>query len=385
MEMNPHKYDLKNLVIFVIAWEVVFWVVYFSLSYYMENEVEAFRFENPEMLYLLFLTPVIVLGYFSLIQWKNRKLHILADERLLKYITAPVSTIKSFLKFILFRTGFIFLIIALANPQYGRGKTKAVLEGIEIMIALDISNSMRALDLDPKLDRLQVAKLSIERLLDNLHGDKVGLVIFAGDAFVQLPLTDDYRSAKIFLNSIRPEMMTNQGTDIGLAIDKCMKSFDMTNGVNKAIIVMSDGEDHEGDPESVAKGAYENKVIISTVGVGSSRETSIPDFRDGKIVGLKKDASGNTVLTKLNSGMLKSIARAGGGAYVEAKGSFINLEGLLENIREIEKTEMDSVLYTDYEDQYQWFLAVGLLLLFAEFFLSEKRSGIVHKLQEYNG
>jgi len=384
MELNPHKYDFKNLLISVLIWEVAFWLLFFSLFFYLQD-VEAFQFENPELLYLLLSVPLMVLGYFSVIQWKNRKLDSLADARLLKYLTFPVSNAKSFLKFFLFRNGIVFLMLALANPQYGQGKNKAVASGIEIMIALDISNSMRALDLDPKLDRLQIAKLSIERLLNTLHGDKVGVVIFAGDAFVQVPLTNDYSAAKMFLYSVRPEMMTNQGTDIGLAIEKCMKSFDMLNGVNKAIIVMSDGEDHEGNPEEVAKGAYENNVVISTVGMGTTRETTIPNYKNGKINGLKKDENGKTVLTKLNAPMLKSIAAAGGGRYVEAEGTYVNLEGLMDVVREIEKTEMESTLYTDYEDQYQWFLAIGLLLLFLEFFLSEKRSGIIHKLQEYNG
>lgn len=384
MELNPHKYDFKNLLISVLIWEVAFWLLFFSLFFYMQD-VEAFQFENSELLYLLLVVPLLVLGYFSVIQWKNKKLDSLADARLLKYLTFPVSNAKSFMKYFLFRNGIVFLILALANPQYGQGKNKAVAEGIEIMIALDISNSMRALDLDPKLDRLQIAKLSIERLLNSLHGDKVGVVIFAGDAFVQVPLTNDYSAAKMFLYSVRPEMMTNQGTDIGLAIEKCMKSFDMTNGINKAIIVMSDGEDHEGNPEEVAKGAYENNVVISTVGMGTTRETTIPDYKNGKINGLKKDENGKTVLTKLNAAMLKSVAAAGGGRYVEAEGTYVNLEGLMDVIREIEKTEMESALYTDYEDQYQWFLGIGLLLLFLEFFLTEKRSGIVHKLQEYNG
>ncbi|MBI3133687.1 MAG: VWA domain-containing protein [Bacteroidetes bacterium] len=385
MELSQHKYDFKNLVISVLIWELAFWLLYFSLFYYMTEEVEAFQFENPEWLWVLLIVPLLVLGFFSIIQWKNAKLSMLADERLLRYLTSPVSNIKSFMKYFLFRNGIVFLILAMANPQYGQGKNKAVADGIEIMIALDISNSMRALDLDSKMDRLQVAKLSVERLLNNLHGDKVGIVIFAGDAFVQVPLTNDYRAAKLFLYSVRPEMMTNQGTDIGLAIDKCMKSFDMENGVNKAIIVISDGEDHEGNPESVAKGAFEHNVIVSTVGMGTNNETPIPNFVDGKVEGYKKDDEGNTVLTKLNATMLQAVAAAGGGAYVQAEGTYVNLEGLLETVREIEKTEMESVLYVDYEDQYQWFLGIGLIFLFIEFFLTEKRSGIVHKLQEYNG
>lgn len=384
MEMNQNKYDLKSVVLSVIIWEVGFWLLYFSLFYYLQDHVEAFQFERPEFLYFLFLTPLVVLGYFVMIQWKNKKLDVLADPRLLQYLTFPVSNIKSVVKFLLFRNGLVFVIIALANPQYGRGKHKAVAEGIEIMIALDISNSMRALDLDAKMDRLQIAKLSIERLLNTLHGDKVGVVIFAGDAFVQVPLTNDYRAAKLFLNSVRPEMMTNQGTDIGLAIDKCIKAFDMENGVNKAIIIMSDGEDHEIGAEKIAKGALENNIIVNTVGMGSLRETPIPDYQDGKLVGLKKDEDGKTVLTKLNDAMLKSIAVAGGGAYVQAEGTYVNLEGLMTAIRKIEATEMESMTYADFEDQFQWFLGIALFLFFIEFFISEKRTGIVHKLQEYN-
>lgn len=385
MEMSPNKYDFRNLMISVLIWEGIFWLVYFSLYYFMTNDISAFQFENPDLLYGLLIVPLLVTGYLLVIQWKNDKLQRLADERLLKYLTYPVSSVKSFAKFFLFRNGVVFLILGLANPQYGHGKNKAVHEGIEIMIALDISNSMRALDLDPKMDRLQVAKISIERLLNNLHGDKIGLVIFAGDAFVQVPLTSDYNAAKMFLYSVRPEMMSNQGTDIGLAIDKCMKTFDMENGVNKAIIVMSDGEDHEGNPEMVAKGAFEHNVVVSTVGMGTNRETPIPNYENGKISGMKKDENGKTVLTTLNEGMLQSIAAAGGGAYVQAEGTYVNLEGLMETVREIEKSEMESVLYVDFEDQYQWFLLLGLALLVIEFFLTEKRSGIVHKLQEYNG
>jgi len=385
MSTNRNKYDLKNLVIAVLLWEVLFWLLYFSLYYYMREEVEAFRFENSEWLYVLFLVPLLVLGYFAVVQWKNKKLRHLADNRLLSYLTFPVSNIKSFFKFFVLRNGMVFLILAMANPQYGRGKYKAVSEGIEIMIALDISNSMKAFDLDQKMDRLQIAKLSIERLLNNLHGDKIGVVVFAGDAFVQVPLTADYRAAKMFVASIRPEMMTSQGTSIGLAINKCITAFDMNNGVNKAIVVMSDGEDHENEAISAAKVAFENNIIVSTVGMGTTNETPIPEYNNGQQSGYKKDKNGKTVLTKLNPQMLMDIANSGGGAYVQAEGTYVNLQGLLESIRNIEKTELDAVSFTDYEDQYQWFLAIGLLLILIEFFLTEKRSGIVHKLQEYHG
>lgn len=382
MEENLHKYNLKTILLSIALWEVIFWMAFFGLYFYLLDQVDAFRFENRGYLWLLLSVPALIGGYVLLISWKNQVLDRLADQRLLKYLTQPVSSSKSFWKFFLFRNAIAFFIIALANPQYGKGNTKAVSEGIEIMIALDISNSMRALDLDPKRDRLRVSKMAIEQLLNNLHGDKVGLVLFAGDAYVHLPLTIDYGAAKIFLSTVQPEMMSNQGTAIGLAIDRCMESFDFENGVNKAIIVISDGEDHEGTAVSQAQLAYEQNVIVSTVGMGGPDGTPIPDYRNGRIIGMKKDENGNTVTTRLNEQMLREVASAGGGSYTRAQGTYVNLSGLLDSIRQIDKTEMDSKLYQDYKDQFQWFLALGLICLVLETFFTEKRSGIIHKLQK---
>ncbi|NOQ71858.1 MAG: VWA domain-containing protein [Crocinitomix sp.] len=382
MEEQVHKYNLKTIIFSILLWEVIFWMAFFGLYFYLIDQVEAFRFEHSQFLWWLLAIPAFVGGYFLLINWKNKVLGNLADQRLLQYLTQPVSSVKSFWKFFFFRNGLAFLIIALSNPQYGKGTTKAISEGIEIMIALDISNSMRALDLDPNRDRLKVSKMAIEQLFNNLHGDKVGVVVFAGDAYVYLPLTVDYGAAKIFLNSVRPELMTNQGTAIGLAIEKCMESFDFENGVNKSIIVLSDGEDHEGNAIAAAQSAREQNVIVSTVGMGQANGTPIPDYKNGRIVGMKKDDNGNTVTTRLNEQMLKDVATAGGGGYTAAQGTYVNLAGLLESIRAIDKTEMDSKLYTDYKDHFQWFLALGLLCLVIESFFSARRSGIIHKLQE---
>jgi Ca-activated chloride channel family protein len=379
---QQHTYNLRVILISILIWEVIFWLTYFGLYFFLIEQVEAFRFEWDLALWGLFIIPLLVIGYIFLIRWKNKVYKRLADRRLTPYLTQPVSSIKSFWKFFFFRNAMAFLIIALANPQFGKGSTKAVSEGIEIMVALDISNSMYALDLDPKRDRLQVAKMAIEQLLNNLHGDKVGLVLFAGDAFVQLPLTTDYGAAKIFLNSVTPEMMSNQGTAIGEAIDECLYAFDFENGVNKAIIVLSDGEDHEGSAMMEAEKAYSQNVVVSTVGMGTPLGTPIPEYRNGQFVGMKKDQNGNTVTTRLNEDMLRSVANAGGGAYTVAQGTYVNLSGLLDTIRSIDKTEMESKLYTDYKDYFQWFLGLGLICLIIEFFFTEKRSGIIHKLQE---
>ncbi|UKN01312.1 VWA domain-containing protein [Paracrocinitomix mangrovi] len=382
MDNNLHKYNIKHILIAVVIWEVIFWALLGSFYYYIADK-EVLRFENQFFLWGLVIIPLLVMGYFVVLQWKNKTLSQLAPNKLLRYLTTPVSEVKSFFKFFLLRNGLALLIIALANPQYGKSKNKMVAEGIEILIALDISNSMHAMDLDPSRDRLTVAKMSIDRLLHNLHGDKIGILVFAGDAFLQVPLTQDYRAVRMFLQSITPEMMTNQGTSISLAIDKCIENFDMENGVNKAIIVMSDGEDHEGEAEEKAAAAKELGIIVSTVGMGTTNETPIPEYKNGKVIGLKKDYAGNTVFTKLNEDMLRGIANAGGGRYTKAEGNFVNMEELLETIKRLEKTEMESDLYSDFEDQYHWFLALGLILLIGEFFITESRSGVVHKLQDY--
>lgn len=382
MEEHLHRYNVRTILFSIIIWEVLFWLTFFGLYYYLIEQVEAFRIEHREFLWLLLIIPIYILGYLLRIGWKNKVMKKLADQRLLPYLTLPVSSMKSFWKFFFFRNALAFLILALANPQYGKGSQKAVSEGIEIMIALDISNSMRALDLDPKRDRLRVAKMAIEQLLNELHGDKVGLVLFAGDAFVHLPLTIDYGAAKLFLATVQPEMISNQGTAVGLAIETSMKSFDFDNGVNKSIIIISDGEDHQGNALSQAKSAQEQGVVINTVGMGKPVGTPFPDYKNGRMVGLKKDSQGNTVTTKLNEKMLLDIAKAGGGVYTAAQGAYVDLRGILSSVRGIDKTEMDSKLYTDYKDHFQWFLALGLICLILEILVSEKRSGLIHKLQK---
>jgi len=383
MEQTNYKYAIKPITLAIIAWEVIFWGIFFSLFFYLTENVVEFRIENRAFLWLFFIIPIIIIGFIASLIWKNKAIKTLSDQKLTPFLIQPISTLKTFLKFFLLRNAIAFLLIALLNPQYGKGKQKATSEGIEIMIALDISNSMRALDLDQNKDRLKIAKMSIERLLNNLHGDKVGVVIFAGNAFVQVPLTSDYGTVKMFLNAITPDMMSNQGTSIGVAINKAMATFDLENGVNKTIIVMSDGEDFEGEALIAAKNAKENNVVVNTIGMGTNRGTVIPDFKNGKKIGLKKDENGNTVMTHLNENMLKQIAESGGGNYTRAKGTFVNFDQLLKRIKKINKTEIESQLYTDYQDQFQWFIGIGLLFLLSHFFFTSKRSGLIHKLQDY--
>jgi len=383
MSEKDFKYSLKTISISVLVSVVLLWSILISLYFYLAKNVNEFRLENKEYVWFLLIIPILTLGIIINLIWKNKALKKISDVRLAPFLIKPISSIKTFFKSFFLISAISFMLIALINPQYGKGKQKAVSEGIEIMIALDISNSMRALDLDPKRDRLKVAKMAIELLINNLHGDKIGIVIFAGEAHVQLPLTTDYGVAKMFLSSISPDMISNQGTSISKAINTCMQSFDIQNGVNKAIIVMSDGEDFEGEALLEAQYALDSNVIVNTVGMGTTNGTVIPDYKNGVRIGLKTDGNGNTVMTKLNEDMLKEIAQTGGGSYTLAQGTHVNLEGLLDNIKTIEKTELDTQFYATYDSQYQWFLGIGLFFLIGHFFFTTKRSGIIHKLQDY--
>jgi len=381
VQVNNFTYKLKPILIAILVFEILFWAVYFSIIYILRDQVEAFKFENSNWWFLFLIIPVLIASFLGSLIWKNRALKHFATQNLLRHLIYSISSTKVFVRFFLLRNAIAFFIIALINPQFGKGTQKAISEGIEVMVALDVSNSMRALDLDEKRDRLKIAKMSIERLINNLHGDKIGLLIFAGDAFVQVPLTTDYGSAKLFLNAVSPDMLSNQGTSISAAINAAVSAFDLENGVNKTLIVMSDGEDHEGAALQAAEQAKSKDIIINTVGMGTTKGTVIPNYVNGKRSGLKKDTDGNTVTTKINVTMLKELAAAGGGSYTQASGNFVNLDPLLENLKTIDKSEIDSKLYTDYEDQFQWFIGAGLFFLIGYFFFSEQNSKLVNNIE----
>ncbi|MFK8044292.1 MAG: VWA domain-containing protein [Crocinitomicaceae bacterium] len=370
---SQYQYKIKSILIATIVFELIFWATLTGIYFTLDGNEQFFRVENKNWWYLLLFIPILLVGFFLALRWKNTTINKLSDTKLLQYLIPPISSTRVFLKFILFKTAITFFIIALLNPQFGTGTTKGKSEGVEIAIALDISNSMRALDLDNKRSRLKIAKMSIERLMKSLHGDRVALIIFAGEAFVQVPLTDDYGSLKSFLNSIDPDMLSNQGTNISDAIETSLSAFDLENNFSKTIIIISDGEDHEGAAIDRSMEAFEKQVIINTVGMGTTSGTVIPNIINGKRAGLKKDSKGKTVTTKVNSKMLTSIARKGGGEYVQAQGSFVDLQPLINNINSLEKTEFESKSFTDYQDQFQWFIAIGLLFILLYFVLPNKQ------------
>lgn len=340
-----------------------------------------FRFAHKEYLLLLALIPFFVLLYLLLIYWKKKALKRLGDSELVYQLSADTAKTKPLIKFIILMLAYTVTVIGIADPQIGTKLEEVKRKGVDVIIALDVSNSMKAEDIRP--NRLDRAKQSISRLIDNLQGDRIGLIVFAGNAYVQLPITTDYGAAKLFLNTIDCDMIPTQGTAIGAAIDLAITSFGEgdTAKHNKAIIVITDGENHEDDAVESAKKAAESGMVVHTIGMGSEAGAPIPVFHNGVRVGFMQDENGQTVITKLDASMLHQLADAGKGKFIRATNSDDGLQLVMKEINTMEKKEFGSKMFTDYADQFQYFLGLALLLLIIEFIISEKKS---KKLENVN-
>jgi len=338
-----------------------------------------FKFENPEYFYALALIPLCVLIYIWYVFKTRRNMKKLGDSELLRRLVPDVSKAKKTGRFVLFTLGLSLLILGICNLQTGTKTQDVKREGADIMVCLDVSNSMMAQDLTP--NRLERAKIALEKMIDKLQGDRLGIVVFAGEAYVQLPITTDYGAAKMFLESINPKIVPVQGTNIAAAINTSLESFGKDEGKNKAIVIITDGEQNEEDDAvSVAEEAAKKNITIHTIGVGSESGVPIPNMVNGVPAGYKKDKQGNTVVTKLDPKILQDIAAATNGVYVQATSADIGLDAIMNKIAEMDKKQMESKMYTDYEDQFQWFLGAALLLLVIEALISERVSRLWKKL-----
>ncbi|MEX2595534.1 MAG: VWA domain-containing protein, partial [Salibacteraceae bacterium] len=331
-----------------------------------------FRFENPYFLYLLLVIPVIWLVYVVVRHQRKRKLNAVIDADLREKLIPMHSLAKGWLKLSLYSLALISLIFAIANPQFGSRTEEVKRKGIDLMIALDVSNSMLAEDLYP--NRLERAKRSIEELLKQLRSDRIGIVIFAGEAFIQLPITTDYSAAKLFLNSIETNMITTQGTDIGNAIDLSMQSFNFELPTSKAIILISDGEDHEQSAIKAIKSAAEKDVVVHCIGMGSEAGSPIPLYSNGQRIGFRKNKEDNTIVTKLNESMLTELAKIGNGVFVRASNADSGIPFIFDEIERMEKVEIGSKIYTDFEDRFQYLLIPALILLIIELIIPNTKS-----------
>ena len=319
------------------------------------------KFASPEYLYLLILLPVILAVYIYSNYRRNRNLRLYGDVQLLKSLMPDVSVYRPGVKFWLSFVALALIVVALARPQFGSKKETITRQGIEAVIALDISNSMMAEDIAP--NRLEKAKKIISRLIDKFENDKVGLIVFAGDAFVQLPITNDFISAKMFLETISPALISRQGTDIGGAISLAMKSFTNTEGVGKAIILITDGENHEGGAEEAAKLAADKGMNVYVLGIGSLEGAPIP--ADGSN-DYRRDKEGNVVVTKLNEQMAQAVAQAGNGAYIRVDNTN-NAQKILESeVNKLAKADVTTEVYTEFNEQFEFIAWIAFILLVIE-------------------
>ncbi len=324
-------------------------------------------FADHKYLYLLLLIPVFLLGY-ALLRWlRRRRVKAFGDPSLVEALMPSRSRSKGWVRVVLFCLGFAFFVLGLARPQTGARLKERKTRGAEIIVALDVSNSMLAQDYSP--NRLERAKLAISRLTDQLQEDRIGLVIFAGTSFVQLPVTTDYVSAKMFLGSIDTGSIPVQGTAIGDAIRLSIKSFSAQSEKSRVIIVISDGENHEDDPVQAARQAAEFGIKVYTIGVGSAEGQPIPV--DGG--NLLRDQKGEIVVTRLDEKTLRDIARAGGGAYVHAGNEEFGLNPIVQDIRRMEGEELGSIVFEEYDEQYMYFFGMALLLFVAEMLIGERK------------
>jgi len=340
------------------------------------------RFEHIEFLYGLLLVPVFLIVFLFVRHWKQKALDVLGERELVKRLMPDMSPGRPVWKLVLFSMAFAFLVVALANPQMGSKLEEVKRKGIDIILALDLSNSMLAEDIKP--NRLERSKQAISNLIGKLDGDRIGIVVFAGKAYLQLPITSDYSAARMFLSTINTRMIPSQGTAIADAIELAMASFDQ-NDHSKAIVIITDGETHEGDALNQAKIAAENNIFVYTIGMGLPEGAPIPLYNNSKHqIGYKKDNQNNTVITKLNESMLRQIAAAGKGIYVGASNSNAGLELIFEKINELDESEFESRIFSDFEDRFQYFLAPALVLLLFELLISERKSRWADKFKLFN-
>ena len=334
-----------------------------------------FRFEDPIYLWLLVLIPVLALIRFISYRNQRKRLRKFGDPSLLKELMPDVSRFRPSVKFWVLLGALALLIVMLARPQLGTKISHEKRVGIETIIALDISNSMLAEDIIPS--RLDRSKMMVENLVDHFTNDKIGLIVFAGDAFVQLPITSDYVSAKMFLSSINPSMMATQGTDIARAIEMATHSFTQEEGIGKAIIVITDGEDHEGGALEAAEAAKEEGMRVYVLGVGSTNGAPIPISGTGDYM---KDRSGNTVMSALNEDMCKQVAQAGGGAYIHVENNSAAQQQLDHELDKLAKKETSTTVYSEFDEQFQAVGILVLLLLIIEICILDRRNPLLKRV-----
>ena len=341
-----------------------------------------YKIEEPIYFYLLTIIPAMIIIFLLVLWWKKRTQRKFSNPKLLKILAPNASRFKATLKVIILLLGITFLIISLTNPKMGSKLKTIKREGVDVVFALDISKSMLAEDIAP--NRLEKSKQIISKLIDRLGSDRVGIIIYAGNSYPLLPITTDHAAANMFLQNASPDMVSSQGTAINEALELAKTYYNNDEQTNRFLIIISDGEDHQEETKQVAQNLANDGVQIYTIGVGTERGGPIPLRINGTMIGYKKDRKGETVITKRMPEVLKGIANASKGTYIDGNITENPVEQLAKIIANAEKNEFETKQFSDYKDQFQWFIAIGLFFLFVDTFLLDKKTRWLKKVDLFN-
>lgn len=340
------------------------------------------KIEEPIYFYFFAVIPVIVVIFLLMFWWKKRTQRKFASAGLLLKLAPNVSVFKSVLKLLFFIIGISFLILALVNPKMGTKLKTVKREGVDVVFALDVSKSMLAEDIAP--NRLEKSKQIISKIIDKLGSDRVGIIIYAGNSYPLLPITTDHAAAKMFLQNASPNLVSSQGTAINEALELAKTYYNNDEQTNRFLIIISDGEDHQEETKQVAQSISNEGVKVYTIGVGTEKGDRIPLKINGSLIGYKKDRQGETVITKRKPGVLQGIAEAANGTYIDGNLTEKPVKTIEEIIAAAEKSEFETKQFSDYKDQFQWFLGIGILFLLLDIFLLDKKTKWLRKVDLFN-
>ncbi|MCD8414029.1 VWA domain-containing protein [Tenacibaculum dicentrarchi] len=341
-----------------------------------------YRLEEPIYFWLFAIIPILIVVFLFVLWWKKRTQKKFTNAKMLAKIAPNSSTFKSVLKLIFFLIGISFLIVSLVNPKMGTKLKTVKREGVDVVFALDVSKSMLAEDIAP--NRLEKSKQIISKIIDKLGSDRVGIIIYAGNAYPLLPITTDHASAKMFLQNANPDMVSSQGTAINEALNLAKTYYNNDEQTNRFLIIISDGEDHQEETKQLAQNISNEGVKVYTIGVGTEKGAPIPIKRNGALVGYKKDNQGQTVITKRKSDVLQDIAEASEGKYIDGNKTSNPVNTIEKIITNAQKSEFETKQFSDYKDQFQWFLGIGLLFLIIDLFFFERKTKWVKKADLFN-
>ncbi|MBT4413008.1 MAG: VWA domain-containing protein [Polaribacter sp.] len=341
-----------------------------------------YKLEEPIYFYLLAIIPVMIVVFLLVLWWKKRMQRKFSNPDLLKKLAPNSSTFKSILKLIMLLLGIAFLVISLVNPKMGSKLKTVKREGVDVVFALDVSRSMLAEDIAPT--RLEKAKQIIAKIIDKLGSDRVGIIIYAGNSYPLLPITTDHAAANMFLQNANPDMVSSQGTAINEALELAKTYYNNDEQTNRFLVIISDGEDHQEETKQVALNLANDGVKIYTIGVGTEKGGPIPIRLNGAMIGYKKDNKGETVITKRMPDVLNGIADASDGEYIDGNVTENPVKQISDIIANAQKSEFETKQFSDYKDQFQWFLAIGILFLLLDGFLLEKKTKWLKKVDLFN-